>query len=88
MEIITTTEKPTITQKEEKFGKSLYECDKVIFVRLRKDLGFLETGNYGFCSINKNSAEALQPCCEDVCPLGLKIDKVIKTFDKGKVPLL
>lgn len=53
--------------------KSLYDCDKVIFVRLRKDLGFLHTGNYGFCGINKNSMKALQPCCEDLCPLSLKV---------------
>ena len=54
---------------------SLYECKKVIHVRLRKDVGFKETGNYGFCTINKNSMDALQPCCEILCPLGLKVSE-------------
>lgn len=56
--------------------KSLYECKKVIYVRLRKDCGFDKTGNYGFCTINENSMNALQPCCENLCPLGLKVGEV------------
>lgn len=51
----------------------LYKCEKVVFVRLRKDLGFYQTGNFGFCTINKNSIGALLPCCEIVCPLDLKV---------------
>lgn len=51
----------------------LHKCDKVLLVRLRKDMGFNKTGNYGFCTINKNSIGALQPCCEKLCPLHLKV---------------
>lgn len=63
-----------------KYALNLYECDKVIFARLRKDLGFYQTGNFGFCTINKNSMNALLPCCEKICPLNLKVSN-LKVFD-------
>jgi len=67
-------EKLSIGKFNEK-GMNLHQCDKKIFVRLRKDLGFHDTGNYGFCTIHKNSMGALQACCETVCPRGLKVEK-------------
>ena len=55
-------------------GGKLHDCDDVVFVRLRKDCGFGETGNFGFCSISHNSMGSMQPCCEALCPKGKKID--------------
>ncbi len=61
----------------------LDDCKKKVFVRLRKDCGFNKTGNYGFCTINKNSMDAMQPCCEVLCPLGLKVFEEKEDTENG-----